>query len=75
MCVASGPGRDMFESTKIIGTKQYDRAMSLYKTANITGKKLSGPIDYRHQHVDMSKYAFTLPSGEKVSEDKPLTTL
>ena len=66
-CVASGPGSDMFESTKIIGEKQYQMAMKLYRTADVSGMKLSGPIDFRHQNVDMSKYQFTLPSGDKVS--------
>lgn len=57
----------MFESTLIIGTKQYEKAKELYATANVTGLKLSGPIDFRHQYVDMSKQEFALPSGEKVT--------
>lgn len=65
-CIASGPGKDMFESTLIIGTKQYEKAKELYASANITGMKLSGPVDFRHQHVDMSNVNFALPSGEQV---------
>ena len=64
--MAFGPGKDMFESTFIIGSKQYEKAKELYKQANITGLKLSGPVDFRHQFVDMSKQEFNLPSGEKV---------
>lgn len=66
MCVASGPGKDMFESTLIIATKQYEKAKDLYATANVTGMKLSGPVDFRHQHADMSNVKFQLPSGEQV---------
>ena len=29
MCVASGPGKDMFESTKIIAERQYDVSKAL----------------------------------------------
>lgn len=56
----------MFESTLIIGTKQYEKAKDLYASANITGMKLAGPVDFRHQHADMSKVQFKLPSGEQV---------
>ncbi|XP_067928442.1 uncharacterized protein [Watersipora subatra] len=66
-CVASGPGRDMFESTLIIGAKQYEKAKELYKQANITGLRLSGPVDFRHQYVDMSNYKFQLPTGKNVT--------
>lgn len=66
MCIASGPGKDMFESTMIIGTKQYQKAKDLYAQANITGLLLSGPVDFRHQFADMAHQQFSLPSGEKV---------
>ena len=64
--MASGPGRDMFESTFIIASKQYEKAKELYKQANVTGLKLSGPVDFRHQYVNMTNQHLTLPSGEKV---------
>ncbi|XP_013402701.1 neutral ceramidase isoform X2 [Lingula anatina] len=51
LCVASGPGKDMYESTKIIGKKQYEKAKELFDGANTL---LTGPVDYRHQFVDMS---------------------
>jgi len=70
MCVASGPGRDMFESTLIIGSKQYEKAKELYTQANITGIKLSGPIDFRHQFVDMSKQELKLETGEMVNSPR-----
>lgn len=51
MCRANGPGRDMFESTKIIGEKQFEKADSLFQTAS---KKVEGPLGWVHQFVDMS---------------------
>lgn len=51
LCVASGPGRDIFESTKIIGTRIYKGASKLL--AAKTGRELTGPIRYIHQFIDM----------------------
>ena len=50
-CWAAGPGKDMFESTRIIGQRQADKAMELYRTAKV---KLTGPIFAAHRYVDMS---------------------
>jgi len=50
-CIASGPGKDMFESTKIIGNKQYLKAMELYKYAS---EKLDGDVKFIKQNVNMS---------------------
>ena len=33
-CMASGPGEDMFESTKIIATRQFDMAKQLFTDTN-----------------------------------------
>jgi len=41
----------MYESAKIIGTKQFDLAAELYQSANIT---LAGNVDYRHVYINMS---------------------
>ncbi|XP_050347290.1 neutral ceramidase isoform X2 [Nymphalis io] len=49
-CFASGPGRDMFESTKIIATKMFDTAM---KVLNQKGEDLTGPLGIIHQFVEM----------------------
>jgi neutral ceramidase len=54
-CVAHGPGKDMFESTRIIAQRQVDVASSLFDTAETpivsTGK---GPlVDFRHTYVTM----------------------
>ncbi|XP_077987549.1 putative neutral ceramidase C [Glandiceps talaboti] len=62
VCVAFGPGEDIFESTEIIGRRQYDKAMELYKEARTP---LSGKVDFRHQFVDMSDYEVVdPPTGE-----------
>ncbi|XP_026489461.2 neutral ceramidase [Vanessa tameamea] len=51
-CFASGPGRDMFESTKIIATKMFDTAV---KVLNQKGEDLTGPLGIIHQFVEMPK--------------------
>jgi len=53
-CSASGPGSDMFESTYIVGEKQFITAKSIFDSAS---HKLSGPIDYRLQYVNISALA------------------
>ncbi|XP_060803695.1 neutral ceramidase isoform X2 [Amyelois transitella] len=49
-CFASGPGRDMFQSTKIIATKLFETAMTVLKQP---GEDLTGPLGVVHQFVDM----------------------
>lgn len=47
----TGPGRDDFESTAIIGTRQLETALALFESAS---EPLVGPLDYRRIYVDMS---------------------
>lgn len=70
MCIAFGPGTngDMFESTKIIGDKQYQFAKGLMESATST---VSGKVDYVHDFVDMSKLEVTLQDGSKVTLCNP----
>jgi len=70
MCWASGPGRDMFESTKIIAERQYEKALELFDSTS-DEDKVSGPVAYVHQHVDMSNYRLTTSSGENVTTCPP----
>jgi neutral ceramidase len=65
-CIAFGPGTngDNFESTQIIGNKQYEFAKALM--ANVT-EEIDGVIDYRHSFVDMSKLNVTLADGSVVT--------
>jgi neutral ceramidase len=50
LCVASGPGRDMFESTQIIGQRQVDKALELFSNAK---SDIGTTVDYIHQFVHM----------------------
>ncbi|RKP23260.1 Neutral/alkaline nonlysosomal ceramidase, partial [Syncephalis pseudoplumigaleata] len=63
LCVARGPGWQQgdFASNQIIGDRQYQKARELYHSRPRT--VLSGPIDYRHIYLDMSKTAFTYDNG------------
>ncbi len=47
----TGPGKDDFESTAIIGSRQLAVARDLFETAE---EALRGPIDYRQLYVDLS---------------------
>lgn len=68
MCVGRGPGADMFESTRIIGERQYDVARSLFDNAN---RELDGPVDSRMSYVDMAATVVTLDNGTKVTTCTP----
>ncbi|RWS20358.1 neutral ceramidase-like protein, partial [Leptotrombidium deliense] len=55
-CIASGPGNNMFQSTQIIGDKQYKKAKELSLNAK---EKVTGGVSYIHQFVDMSNIKMT----------------
>lgn len=57
----------MFESVKMIGEKQYEKAKRLFDSANL---KVSGPIGSVHQYVDMSSIVLQTNNGN-VSTCKP----
>ncbi|CAG2107816.1 unnamed protein product [Medioppia subpectinata] len=59
-CIAFGPGSDMFESTRIIGDRQYRFAKDLYDKAS---QEVSGPIEYVHQTINMENVTITLPDN------------
>ncbi|XP_053697555.1 neutral ceramidase-like [Sabethes cyaneus] len=52
-CIASGPGSDMFASTKMIATRIYAAASKLLKSNG--GREIRGPISSAHQFIDMTK--------------------
>ncbi|CAN1232044.1 Neutral ceramidase 1 [Linum grandiflorum] len=59
LCVARGPGYpDEFESTRIIGDRQFRKAVELFNKAT---EELTGEIDYRHTFVDLSQLEVTVP--------------
>ena len=70
MCVASGPGKDMFESTRIIASHQYNVSLNLLKNRK-NQTKVFGPVQYIHQWVDLSNVSVTLPDNSKDHTCKP----
>ncbi|VDP82593.1 unnamed protein product [Echinostoma caproni] len=50
-CIAFGPGSDMFESTRIIAQRQFEKALDLFNKAE---EELTGPIAFIHQYVNMT---------------------
>merc|ERR1711970_636516 len=70
MCIASGPGKNMFESTKIIAKRQYRVARKLLLEP-VSQTMLKGPVQFIHQWVDMSKSEVTLANGTKSHTCKP----
>ncbi|XP_072165215.1 putative neutral ceramidase C [Diadema setosum] len=68
MCVGSGPGKDMFESTQIIGERQHDKAVSLYDSAT---EMITGSVGSIHQFVNMSDYEVVMEDGSVVKTCTP----
>ncbi|KAG7162528.1 Neutral ceramidase-like [Homarus americanus] len=60
-CIASGPGKNMIDSTRIIGHNQYEKAWELYHDP--TAVKLSGSIQFAQQFIDMSNYTVNFADG------------
>ncbi|CAI0392992.1 unnamed protein product [Linum tenue] len=59
LCVARGPGYpDEFESTRVIGERQFRRAVELFNNAT---EELTGQIDYRHTYLDFSQLEVMVP--------------
>ncbi|KMT05143.1 hypothetical protein BVRB_7g172910 [Beta vulgaris subsp. vulgaris] len=59
LCYGRGPGYpDEFESTRIIGERQFRKAVDLFKAAS---EQIKGKIDFRHAYVDFSKLEVTIP--------------
>jgi len=56
LCVASGPGKDMIDSTRIIGARQFNKAWDMFDRETSAMEALEGPIQFTHQFVDMPKY-------------------
>jgi len=67
-CWAAGPGQDMFESTRIIGKRQVDKAMELYRAATV---KLTGPIFAAHRFLDMSAQRVRVNESHHETTCKP----
>uniref|UniRef100_A0A453F2X8 Neutral/alkaline non-lysosomal ceramidase N-terminal domain-containing protein n=1 Tax=Aegilops tauschii subsp. strangulata TaxID=200361 RepID=A0A453F2X8_AEGTS len=53
LCYGRGPGYpDGFESTRIIGNRQFLKAVDLFNSAS---EEIQGKIDYRHTYLDFSQ--------------------
>nr|XP_043621762.1 neutral ceramidase 1-like [Erigeron canadensis] len=58
LCYGRGPGYpDEFESTRIIGERQFKKASELFNSA---AEKVNGKIDFRHTYLDFSQLEVTL---------------
>ena len=55
-CPCSFP--DEFESTRIIGDRQFKKALDLFDEAS---EQLKGKVDYQHTYLDFSQLEVTLP--------------
>ncbi|KAM4852130.1 putative neutral ceramidase C isoform 2-T2 [Thomomys bottae] len=67
-CMAHGPGKDMFESTQMIGRNICQRAKELYGSAS---KEVTGPVAAAHQWVNMTDVSIPLNSTHTVKTCKP----
>ncbi|KAL6203349.1 hypothetical protein ACLB2K_027049 [Fragaria x ananassa] len=66
LCYGRGPGYpDEFESTRIIGERQFRKAVDLFNKAS---EQLTGKIEYRHTYIDFSQLEVTLPKKGGGSE-------
>lgn len=68
-CIAFGPGDNMFESTDIIGTRQFDAAKRILSETG--SERLQGPVSFAHQYVDMTKEQVPLGDGTTATTCKP----
>uniref|UniRef100_A0A8B9SDD3 Neutral ceramidase n=1 Tax=Apteryx owenii TaxID=8824 RepID=A0A8B9SDD3_APTOW len=68
MCMAMGPGTDMFDSTRIIGQNIYLKAKEMYANAS---QEITGPLSSAHQWVNMSDVSVELNATHTVKTCKP----
>ncbi|CAH8385456.1 unnamed protein product [Eruca vesicaria subsp. sativa] len=67
LCYGRGPGYpDEFESTRIIGERQFKKALDLFNKAS---EQLRGKVDYRQVYVDFSQLNVTLLKKDGNSEN------
>ncbi|KAG6693140.1 neutral ceramidase 2-like [Carya illinoinensis] len=72
LCYGRGPGYpDEFESTRIIGERQFKKAVELFDKAT---EQLKGKVEYRHSYLNFSNLEVTLPKagrGHEVAKTCP----
>ncbi|XP_027334513.1 neutral ceramidase 1-like [Abrus precatorius] len=65
LCYSRGPGYpDEFESTCIIGERQFRKAVDLFNAAD---EEIEGEVDFRHAYIDFSQLEVTI-SNQGASE-------
>ena len=64
-CRSTGPGKDMFESTQIIGELQYAHSINLTLDQQ-QQRILHGDVAYRHSFIDMSNVTIVFPNNNVV---------
>lgn len=64
MCQASGPGQNMFESTEIVGRRQFELAVSMMEPSE--ARQLHGKVSFRHAFVNMANLTVILADGKRV---------
>ena len=69
-CVASGPGKDMYESTHIIGEKQFNKSFELLCTPIKDQIEIDGPFNSIYQWIDMTNREVKLDDGSNVKTCK-----
>ena len=65
LCRATGPGKNMLESTAIIGNLQYEHSRNLAMSV-ADQQRLYGEVAYRHSFIDMSNVTVVLPNNTMV---------
>ncbi|KAF3494398.1 hypothetical protein DY000_02052035 [Brassica cretica] len=66
LCYGRGPGYpDEFESTRVIGERQFKKALDLFNKAS---EELQGKVDYLQVYVDFSQLNVTLTKKDGSSE-------
>lgn len=66
LCYGRGPGYpDEFESTRIIGERQFKKAVELFDKAT---EQVKGKIDFRHTYVDFSNLEVTVSKEDGSTE-------
>ncbi|PNY00923.1 neutral ceramidase, partial [Trifolium pratense] len=61
LCYGRGPGYpDEFESTRIIGERQFKKAVELFNGAS---EQIKGKVDFRHTYIDFSKLEVNVSSN------------
>ncbi|CAO2204067.1 unnamed protein product [Urochloa humidicola] len=72
LCYGRGPGYpDEFESTRIIGNRQFLKAVDLFNSAS---EEIQGKVDYRHTYLDFSQLKVNVPTstgGQQVVQTCP----